>query len=106
MIYLKEYKTETGVIIAACDEELLGNIYSDGVILLDLEKYSGFYKGDLITEQAASERIIPDELHSANIVGRRSVGICIERGVARKADVMHVKGVPFLQIYHIEYEKS
>ncbi len=102
MIYIKEYKTEHGIIVAACDEELLGNIYSEGAIILDLEKYSGFYKGELLTEKTASERIIPEELHSANIVGKRSVEMCITKGVASQGDVMRVKGVPFLQIYRVE----
>ncbi len=102
MIYIKEYKTEQGTIIAACDEELLGNSYTEGALLLDLDKYAGFYKGELISEDEASERITAETLHTANMVGKRVVDICISKGLATDSAVMQVQGVPFLQIYKIE----
>ena len=74
MIYFKGHETDKGTIIAMCDEELLGRVLKEGKRELDLEKYSGFYNEELITEQEAKSRI-KDDLYTANVVGKRSVQI-------------------------------
>jgi hypothetical protein len=98
MIYFKGHETDKGTIIAMCDEELLGRVLKEGKRELDLEKYSGFYNEELITEQEAKSRI-KDDLYTANVVGKRSVQIFIEKGLAQKSDVMTIQKVPFIQIF-------
>ena len=101
MIYFKRYKTEHGDIIAMCDEELIGKIIKDGKIEIDLDKYSSFYKGELLKEEDV-EALIGD-IYSANIVGERSTKIIIKRGLASENDVRKVNGIPFVQLFKIDY---
>jgi hypothetical protein len=102
MIYLKVHDTEKGRMIAMCDEELLGKVFKEGKLELNLDTYSEFYKGDLLREEEASTFINVDELHTANIVGKRSVGIVIKKGLVRNGQVAKISGVPFVHIYSID----
>jgi len=101
MIFLKEYSTENGSILAMCDEELIGKVLKSGKLVIDLDKYASFYKGDLISEEDAAKAISSEEIYSANIVGERSISIVIKNGLVDEKDVMLVGKVPFVQIYKI-----
>ena len=101
LIYIKEYSTPQGVVVAMCDEELLGKLFVDGEKHLDLEKYSNFYKGELIDEKDAGERIRGNELYSANIVGKRAVEVVIKGGLAGEGDIDTISEVPYVHIYKI-----
>lgn len=103
MLYIKKYETENGSIIALCDEELLGKIFSNGLSKLDLDKYAEFYKGELVNEEKAKDMINLDEIYSANIVGKRAVGIFLEKKIVKKSEVKTISGVPFAQVYSIRY---
>ncbi len=102
MLYFKKYDTDFGgKLIALCDSELLGHRYSEGKVVIDLETYAGFYKGDLLNEEEAEKRFTKDDVHSANIVGRRSVSIFLKKGIISKEDVRTVGEVPFVHVYRI-----
>ncbi len=102
MIYLKKHIADQGSVLAMCDEELLGRVLEEGKLLIDLDKYAGFYKGELISEEKAQGMVEGEELHTANIVGERSVAIMVGKGFASEDDVRKVSGVPFLQIFRLD----
>jgi len=102
MLYFKKYETESGDLIAICDEELVGKSFKEGKIKLDLDTYSSFYKGELVKEEEAEALISGDDLYSANVVGIRSVNVVLKKGIAKKEDVKKVEGIPFLQIFTLE----
>ncbi len=99
MIYIKIHDTENGKILAMCDEELLGKVLSEGKRELDLNKYSSFYKGELVDEQEAKERIEDIEIYSANAVGQNSVNVLKSRMDISEGEVKIIEGIPFVQIY-------
>jgi hypothetical protein len=101
MIYLKIHVTPEGEIIAMCDEELLGKVYREGKAELDLATYSGFYKGDLVAEKAAESIAAINDFYTANIVGKRAVGIFLKKGLATKDDVRTVDGVHYVQLFKL-----
>lgn len=103
MIYLKEHAAEKGEIIAMCDKELIGKVLSEGKVRLDLEKYASFYKGELVSEKDAAKMLSEVEIHSANIVGKRSVEVAAKIGLIGKADVRKVKNVPFVNIFKVDF---
>ena len=103
MIYLKRHSSPNGIVLAMCDEELIGKILKEDKIELDLDTYSGFYKGELMAEEDANELITDEDLYSANIVGERSLLIVMEKGLVKKEEVRRVSGVPFVQIFKIIY---
>ncbi|MEM3208706.1 MAG: DUF424 family protein [Candidatus Micrarchaeaceae archaeon] len=103
MIYVKKYDTENGSIIALCDEELLGKTLSDGNAKLDLDKYAEFYRGELVDEEKLKGMIDISDIYSANIVGKRAVGIFLEKKIVKEKEVKRIRGVPFAQVYSIRY---
>jgi hypothetical protein len=102
MIFLKKHSGEHGVILAMCDEELIGKVLKSGSIYLDLAKYASFYKGDLLSEKEAADLVDSEEFSSANVIGKRSVEIMISKGIVDKSDVKRVEKVPFVQVYKVE----
>jgi uncharacterized protein len=101
MIYFKSYMTEHGSVVAMCDQELIGRVLRSGKLVLDLDKYASFYKGELMSEEEAAVRIGSEKIYSANVVGERSVGIVVKFGLVAAEDVRIVEDVPFVQIYAI-----
>lgn len=101
MIFLKKHPTDHGCILAMCDEELLGKVIKSGKLQIDLERYASFYKGELVREEKAGGMFSKDEIHSANIVGERSVNILIEKGIVEKGSVKKAGKVPFVHIYNV-----
>ena len=93
--------TEHGSVVAMCDEELIGRVLREGKLVLDLDKYASFYRGELLGEAEAAGRISGERIYSANIVGARSVGIVVKFGLVAADDVRAVEGVPFVQLYAI-----
>ncbi|OIO21277.1 hypothetical protein COV61_05505 [Candidatus Micrarchaeota archaeon CG11_big_fil_rev_8_21_14_0_20_47_5] len=97
-MYLKIHGKDGKKTVAVCDCELLGRVLFGNGMKLDLKKYAGFYKGEK-TQDAA---LIADALlnaDSANLVGERCIKIALEKGFASEENVMHIGGVPHLQIY-------
>ena len=102
MIYLKQYSTPNGTILAMCDEELIGRTLKGEGTELDLDKYSGFYKGELVDEAKARE-MIDEDLYSANVVGERSMLIVVDKGLVKKDEIKAISNVPFVQIFKVSY---
>ena len=103
MIFLKKHASEQGLILAMCDQELIGKVLESGKIVLDLKKYADFYKGELMSEEEASGVVEAEELYSANVVGERSVTIMIKNGVVGKDEVKKVAKVPFVQVFKMNF---
>lgn len=101
MIFLKKHASEQGAIIAMCDEELIGKVLKQGKLQIDLEKYAGFYKGVLLSEEEALAAVVEEEIYSANVVGERSVAIMVSKGIVRMHEVKRVGRVPFVQVYNV-----
>lgn len=101
MIYFNLFKTPKGTMIAMCDQELMGKVLKEGKIEIDLVKYGAFYKEELISEEEAKKRIDPS-VYSANVVGNRSVGILIEKGIIKKGDVKTIQGVMYVHLFKVD----
>jgi hypothetical protein len=100
MIYLNKFDTPKGMMVAMCDEELMGRVLKEGRIEIDLKRYGGFYKGELVSEAEASS-IISKNVYSANVVGDRSVGILIAKGIVNDNEVRNVEGVKFVHLFKV-----
>ncbi len=76
MIYVKVYRVQGEVLLAACDEELLGKTFREGELKLEVKER--FYKGELVEEDRLKELL--DEATIANLTGERCVSKAIELG--------------------------
>ncbi len=101
LIYLNKFDSPKGVMIAMCDEEVMGRVLKDGKVEIDLKQYGGFYKGELVSEEQA-RRDINGRVYSANVIGERSVKLLIDAGLVKPEEVKSVQGVPVVHLFKVE----
>ncbi|MBI4399323.1 DUF424 domain-containing protein [Candidatus Micrarchaeota archaeon] len=86
-------------LVAICDKDLLGKKLKEGDIVLDLEKYQNFYKGNIATEREIITAL--KGATSINIVGIRSLEAAKKAGITTGEEAILINRVPHLQIYRI-----
>lgn len=98
MIYLKIHDTDEGHIIAMCDESLIGKVYEEKELVIDLKDYSDFYIGDLTDPE---NLLISRDLkfNSANIVGEESIKVALKNGLIEKENINSIMGIPYAHTY-------
>ena len=94
MIYIKVYRVQGEVLLAACDEELLGKTFREGELKLEVKER--FYKGELVEEDALEALL--EEATIANLTGERCVQKAIELGYVDENRVLRIQGVPHAQM--------
>jgi hypothetical protein len=103
MIYLNIHNVEEGVIIAMCDESLIGKTLEEGNVFIDLNTYASFYKGELMANERA-KKVISDSkknMNSANIVGKESVSIAMDSGIIDRGNIGRVQKIPYAHAYTV-----
>jgi hypothetical protein len=85
------------VLLAACDEELLGKILRDGKLVFKVKEE--FYKGPKMPVEDAVE--LMKESTVVNMVGANIVKKAIEEGLVHPEAVLNICGVPHAQIVKI-----
>ena len=93
-VYAKLSKCGKHVLLAACDEELLGETLRDGKIVFKVGEE--FYKGSKIPVDEAIE--LMEESTVVNLVGANIVNKAIEQGLVHPEAVLNICGVPHAQI--------
>ena len=101
MIYIKLHQTDKGVIIAMCDEKLIGKVLKDKYLEMDIKKYSDFYKGDLVKPEDAEGIIKDSSFYSANIVGDESVKTFENAKGIGAGSIRKIGNVSFLQVFNL-----
>ena len=94
MIYVKVYRVQEEVLLAACDAELLGKTFREGELKLEVKER--FYKGELVEEEKLGELL--EEATIANLTGERCVSKAIELGYINPERVLRIQGVPHAQM--------
>jgi len=74
------------VLVAVCDEEVLGETFEEGELSLTVTEE--FYGGDEVDENAVVESLARAAV--ANIVGTRAVELAVEEGFVDEANVLEV----------------
>ena len=93
-VYAKLSKCGEHVLLAVCDEELLGEILRDGKIVFNISEK--FYKGPKIPVEDAIA--LMSESTIVNMVGPIIVKNAIEQGLVHPEAVLEICGVPHAQI--------
>jgi len=86
-------------ILALCDSELLGKVFEEKELILDLKTYHSFYDGEKVNEKKAIELL--KNATNINIVGKRSVETAKKALKINAEGVKKIKGIPHLQIYRV-----
>lgn len=94
MFKFRVYHSGRDVVLAACDEELVGREFREGKLRLKVSE--AFY---------GTDRIEPPDflLHLrgctiANLVGERVVSLAVEKGYVSEHNVLWIAGVPHAQM--------
>ncbi len=85
-VYIKVYETAGDVLIAVCDEDILGKTFSFGDI--DFEVKESFYRGN--REKLEDIKSTLERATVLNLVGTAVVEKCIEWGYIEKDKVLRV----------------
>ena len=94
MYSIKIHRSASGDVLAVCDEEILGQSFSEGQLRLKVGE--GFYRGDIVEEEILLEHL--GRASSITIVGNDSVGIAIREGYVDKDCVITIGGVMHAQV--------
>ncbi|WP_048149772.1 DUF424 domain-containing protein [Palaeococcus ferrophilus] len=99
MIYVKVYRVQGEVLVAACDEELLGKTFREGELKLEVKER--FYGGEKVDEDALGPLL--GEATIANLTGERCVKKAVELGYIDPERVLRIDGVPHAQLARMMY---
>jgi len=92
---LKQHMTpDRRLILAICDDGLLGKTFCEGKKQLDLS--SEFYNGTKVEEG----EVVPllNKAYAINAAGKAAVSVCIKAGLAEPSDINRICRIPFLQL--------
>jgi len=87
-------------VVALCDAELLGKVFEQGDLCLDLSKNRTFYDGEKVSEARALE-LLKTPGASLNIVGEKSLAAAKKALKISGSSAKKIAGVPVLQVYRL-----
>lgn len=91
---VRNYRRSGQVLLAACDQELLGTKHEEGPLRLDVR--GDFYDGLRVDEGELRQFL--GACTVANLVGERTVAVAVAMGVVESRNVRRVGGVPHAQM--------
>jgi len=94
VILVTERETEEGLLVAACDSDVLGKTFEDGELSLSVTEE--FYGGDEMDVDAAMAAIRRADV--ANLVGTKTVEADINAGVVDESTVLAVEDTLHAQL--------
>lgn len=93
-VYLKVFKDSKCTLVAVCDSGLLGETFREGKLRLEVK--TDFYRGVAANISEALKAI--DGADIANLVGPGIVEAAVQKGLVDSSAVVHISGVPHVQI--------
>jgi hypothetical protein len=94
LITVKMYRSRDDVVVAACDKDLLGKVFYEGE--LKLEVLPAFYQGEDADAEMLISRLKMASI--ANLVGEKVCQIAADGGYIEMDCVMRIDGVPHAQM--------
>jgi len=81
-------------LLAACDEELLGQTYRENGMRITVS--DAFYNAEVVSEEVLIERM--RSVAIMNLVGEKTVSVAIKEGYVSKDCVIVIDGVKHAQV--------
>ena len=88
-----------GLLVAACDEDLLGKVIEEREKGLRVYVSPDFYKGELKTPEEVVDVLMKADM--ANLVGEEVVHLAIASGLIHKEAVLNIRGIPLAYFMRI-----
>jgi hypothetical protein len=92
---VKKHSSQGRLVIAVCDNSLVGKKFEEGDLILDLS--SDFYKGEEMGEEELKELV--KKANTINVVGEESVGFFIKEGIVSENEVKEISGIKYSLIF-------
>ena len=96
-MFLKTFSTEKGLMVACCDEELMGKTFREGKLRLSLEP--GFY-GDSVCGLGEA-LVLLERAEILNLVGKTVIDAAIIKGIVHPDAVILISGIPHVQVMRL-----
>lgn len=93
-VYVKVYNHGNDLIIAICDEELLGSVFKEGDVILDVSR--DFFGGSKMLIEDSIQLL--NDASSAILVGSNIVSKALEAGYIHPDAISRVSEVPYAHI--------
>ena len=93
-VYVKVHKIGKDVIVAVCDEDLLGRVLEEKGIKFEIKEE--FYRGELVDIDRALELVGTGTI--VNLVGETIVNALAEKNEVIRLAVVEIAGVPHVQL--------
>lgn len=94
MIFVKVYRQGSEVLVAACDDDIVGKTFRGKDLRITVSE--SFYKGECGDEEMLVNRL---ELATiANLVGKRTLAIAIKHGFVDPENILQIGEVPHAQM--------
>ena len=94
---LTERQTDRGLLVAACDPDVLGETFENGDVEFTVNEE--FYGGEEASEDAVRESLARANI--ANLVGRDVVALAIEEGFVDEGNVLELDGTVHAQFMRL-----
>ncbi len=94
MFAVRNYQQGVQRLLAACDEDLLGQQFAEGKFRLDVK--AAFYDGLRVDE--ATLRTMMRQCTMANLVGSATIAAALDLGLIEEANILTVQGTPHAQM--------
>lgn len=94
MISIKIYRQGNDILLAACDENLIGKTFEEGKFQIEVKK--DFYDGERVTPEILKKLL--KDVTIANLVGDETIRHAIEIGLIDPECVIKIKGIPHAQM--------
>ncbi|MBN2251447.1 MAG: DUF424 family protein [Candidatus Altiarchaeota archaeon] len=91
--YLKVYRSGGEVLVAACDREVLGGVYSEGSLRFEVGR--SFYCGELVCLEELSRALSVASI--ANLAGEKVVGLAVSLVYVDEENVRCIGGLKHAQ---------
>ena len=86
---LRERRTDRGLLVSVCDDDVLGETFENGEVSLTVEEaFYGGEEADVADPEAVVESL--GRAAVANLVGTEAVGVAVEAGIVDEGQVLEV----------------
>ncbi|MDK2795972.1 MAG: uncharacterized protein PWQ22_431 [Archaeoglobaceae archaeon] len=91
---MRIYRVRGEVLVAVCDSELVGRVFREGDLKLEVKE--DFYGSEDFDEKEVEAALRTATI--ANITGKRAVELAIKIGIVDKDKVLRIEGCPHAQM--------
>ncbi|MDY6778408.1 MAG: DUF424 family protein [Candidatus Nanohaloarchaea archaeon] len=95
--WMKVHHNPEGKLVAACDTEVLGEVYTEGKMRLEVD--AAFYQDKEVEFVQLLEEM--EAATTTNFVGEHLITELVESDLVQEDEVEHVDGVPHVQMFFI-----